>query len=121
MKPYNVWITCPDPKFFNDLVGTLVKRGFSVLALGRTAVLTYADKPASVIAVQLLRTPKTDEETAAWGATGIHDEVVDALKVNKAKFHSIVVSASENCTWNTGNVSIAQMEREDAEKNKTIN
>ena len=103
MDQYYVWLTAPKSDFFSDLTGHLLRRGYTVSPLGRTGILSYADKPAHVIALSLARTPKTDEETTAYAPSGIHDEVMDVIKILKVKVYSIVVCKACGCTWNTGN------------------
>jgi len=121
MDQYYVWLTAPKSDFFSDLTGHLLRRGYTVSPLGRTGILSYADKPAHVIALSLARTPKTDEETTAYAPSGIHDEVMDVIKILKVKVYSIVVCKACGCTWNTGNMSLAAMEAEDMKRRGIIN
>jgi hypothetical protein len=41
---------------------------------------------------------------------------MDVIKVLKIQIYSIVVCKVTGCTWNTGNISLAQLEKEDLEK-----
>lgn len=118
---FYVWLTSPQSDYFDELTGSLLKRGFSVSPLGRAGILSYVDKPAHVVAISVQRTPKNKEEEAAYTASGIHDEVMDIIKILKAKIFSIVVSKASICTWNTGNMSVEEMERDDLQKRMLIN
>jgi len=120
MKQFYVWLTTPSSEFANELVASLVKRGFCVGPLGRRFVITFVDQPADVIAMIIAREPKDEEEETSYTCSGIHDEVMNVLKVIKGRIYSIVVSEGSMCSWNTGNMSIKQLEKE-AEEKKQLN
>lgn len=118
---YYVWITSPKSDYFSDLTGVLLKRGYTVGPLGRSGVLQYVDRPAAVIALTLNREPRSPEEEAAWTPSGVHEEVMDAVKILKIQVISIIVCKSCACTWNTGNMSVSRMEAEESAKKGNIN
>ena len=119
--PFYVWITSPQSDYFNSLTGLLLKRGFSVSPLGRSGIIAYADKPAHVIALSIQRSPKTKEEQNSYTANGVHDEVMNVIKVLNAKIFSIIVTKAVSCTWNTGNMSLEVMANEELKKKGFIN
>lgn len=118
---YYVWLTAPKSDFFNELSGALLKRGYTVSPMGRSGILSYVDKPAHIISLAVHRTPKSPEEEADYTPTGVHDEVMDVIRALKIRIYSIIVSQASACTWNTGNMSIAQMEMEELQKKGMIN
>lgn len=121
---FNVWITvhrAEKCEFINDLAGKLLSQGFTVSPLGRSLFLTYVDNPASMLAISLEREPRDKEETAQYDASGIYDEVHAILKIIDAKYLSIIVCASGNCTWNTGNISIEKEREKMLKDNNRIN
>lgn len=123
MKParsiqYNVWITVPDGEIIDMLTSSLVKRGYTIGPLGRRLVLTYSDNPACVLALSLGRDYRDDDvdyhEDDKLTVSSVYDEVLNIIKLNKFKFFSLIVTESSGCTWNIGNMSIA----DEAEKLK---
>ena len=121
MKLFYVWLTSPAEEKFDDIVSTLLKRGYTVGPLGRSLCLSYVDKPAHIVALSLYRQPRGEPEEKEYTPAGIHDEVMNVVKVVKAKVYSIVVSESAGCTWNVGNMSVSKMEMEELKKKNGIN
>ena len=121
MKLFYVWLTCPADAKFDDILSTLLKRGYTVGPLGRSLSLSYVDKPATIIALSLYRVPRGEPEEKEYTPAGIHDEIMNVVKVVKAKVYSIVVCESTGCTWNVGNMSVIQMELEEMKKRNLIN
>lgn len=121
MKVFYVWLTCPSDTNFDAIVASLLKRGYTVGPLGRSLSLSYVDKPALVVAMSLSRQPHGEPEEKEYTPAGIHDEVMNVVKVSKSRIYSIIVSESAACTWNVGNMSIAQIELEELKKNNGVN
>lgn len=121
VTPFYVRVTSPQSDYFSSLTGLLLKRGFSVAPLGRTGVIAYVDKPAHIIALSVQRSPKTKEEQDSYTVNGIHDEVMDIVKVLKVKIFSIIVTKAIACTWNTGNMSLEAMANDELKKKGLIN
>ena len=120
-KTYHVWLTAHKEEFAEALVAKLVRRGFTVSACGRQLITRHDDRPACVVAVTLYRAPRNEAERKEYNAPGVHNEVVDVIKQVKGKFWSIVVSAAEDSTWNTGNCSIEDEQKQRFEASKKVN
>lgn len=120
-KTYCVWVTASKEYFAEGLVAKLVRRGFQVEALGRQLITNQEDNMSVVVAVGLFRQPKTEQERKEYNAHGIYHEVVDVLRLLKTKYSSIVVSASEDATWNIGNCTISAEEKEQTQAKNKVN
>lgn len=120
-KAYYVWLTAQNESFAELLVAKLVRRGYTIGPLGRQLIVLNKDNPACVVAISLYRKARTELERKGYNAMGIHDEVVDVIKQIKGKFWSVVVSAAEDATWNIGNCSLEDEQKERLEANKKVN
>jgi len=111
-RTYYVWVIASKDEFAEQLVSKMVRRGFTVGALGRQLITKYEDNPACVVAMSIHRAPRNDVERKEYTAMGIHNEVTDVIKKIKGKFWGIVVSQAGDATWNIGNVSISEEQAE---------
>lgn len=103
-KIYYVWINALTSSYAEAIVGRLVRRNWHVGALGSNLVIHSDDKPSSLVAFSVQKTLKEDE-TITYST--VFEEVKDVLKVLKAKYFSMVITESTGCTWQLGNISIA--------------
>lgn len=120
-KTYYVWLTAQKESFAEALVAKLVRRGFVIGPLGRQLITSYEDRPACVVALSVYRAPRNEQERKEYNAMGIYNEVVDVIRHIKGKFWSIVVSAAEDSTWNTGNCNIDDEQKERNEAKNKVN
>ena len=111
-RTYYVWVIASKDEYAEQLVSKLVRRGYTVGALGRQLILNHEDNPSCVVAISIHRAPRNETERKEYNALGIHNEVTDVIKRIKGKFWGIVVAAACDATWNIGNVSIREEEAE---------
>ena len=122
MHGFYVWITTSIGDYAEALVGKLIRRGYSVMALGGRLVLSRDDNPSTVIAFTLTRRLTKDDKHDEIKCSEIYAEVVDVIKLLEGKFWSIVITRNhEGCTWDVSNISISQEKQEFLDEAKKMN
>jgi hypothetical protein len=116
-----VWCTASSSDFAEALCAKLIRRGFTVGPLGRQLITRFDDCPACVVAMSVIRVPRTEDEKKEYTATGVHSEICDVIKFIKGRFWSLVVSESAGCTWNIGNERTSKDEKDRADSAKKVN
>jgi len=105
MTIWYAWVTTTDESFAEAMCAKLVRRGYTVGALGGVLITRFDGNPSAVVSVQVSRVKRaTDEKDYTY--VDVHAEITDIIRHVKGKFSSLIVTAvnaTTGCTWNVGN------------------
>ena len=98
---FYVWCVMVDGKRNHDVIGVLVKRKYTVTALGDVVYTTRDTCDAGVMGLEI--SCDLDEEGTDPARRLVFDDIKDIFKTLEVPHHALVLTCPTNSTWNVGN------------------
>jgi predicted nucleic acid-binding Zn finger protein len=112
---YNIWITVLTASYTDQIVTSLVKKGYTVSSAASNGVVALGKKsnPCHVIGLRVMAPSKS------YTSIDIQKDVSDVLTIIKVYYYSLIISFSTDCCWLGSNIELDyHLVNEDS---KTIN
>lgn len=99
---YVAWVTCMLSDYETQILGGMVKKGYTVSPAAQSGVVTLGTPNAPAVVV-CFRIDSSKEDITA---SDVMKDLMDLLNEKKFLYYSVIVSALAGSTWNTSNISL---------------
>jgi hypothetical protein len=102
---FNVWVTLLTPLSINNLVGGLVRKGYTV---GPTGDPLYDENHVSTLLGLVVEDDENEEDSDAEDAAldQLQSDLEDVLKDTSTKYHSYVITPDNAARSSSGNIQL---------------
>lgn len=111
MPNFNVWITLLTPLYGERIVGKLVNKGYQVKAMSGDLFGVKGNAPCSLMAMIIY---------SNTGLKQIWDDTTDAIKAEKVKYFSMIVTEDAASFFGGGNISLSKPQEPKKKKAKRV-